>query len=538
MSFIHIVWTIASNNIWTIYVNNKLFSIFKNKINTVYFTKNYFGYNDTDNVNPYNGYVDDFRIYKRELTADEVRTLFTFKSYKYSSLVKKTTGYNLNNYNYTYAYLWQDNIAYKYDNNNAVKNLLNSFHLNGFSIHFIFKLYNKLASVKILNIVEDLVSIYINADGEFFFKVSNTFVSTFIMPDIFYIVDLICTISNGQITLKLYLNGIPSVSQSNMYNNALYNVTGSFVLRKNSDFGVSFLLQDFRIYDFPLVSEQIMHLQVGAISYGSIGTITDTYQLERWQDNTSSSHYITYNAGYVGIKTISPQTLLHVGSSTYSSTGTFKFFNNTNTNIQTTTSIGNICAYFDSSIIVKNKIISSSDVRIKTNISDINDDTALQKIMLIEPKTYNYIEPSKTRDKVYGFIAQQIREVIPEAVTIQRYIIPDIFTVASCSQNVLALSDVSFDNIYPYITKLSIIDLNGIQNLYTVTNVDNELHTISVDKNIDGNKVFIYGREVDDFHALDKSYIFTLNVCATQQLAEKIDRLLKRISYIEHISNT
>jgi hypothetical protein len=537
-TYIHVVWTISSNNIWTIYVNNKSFNVNYSKINSAFFQKNYFAYNDTDGVYPYDGDIDDFRIYTRELTADEVRTLFTFQSYKYRSRVKNTIGYNLNNYNYTYGYLWQDNIAYKYNNNNAVKNLLNSFHLNGFSIHFIFKLYNKLASVKILNIVEDLVSIYINSDGEFFFKVSNTYVSTFIKSDVFYIVDLICSISNGQITLKLYLNGISSISQSNVYNNALYNVTGSFVLRKNSDFGVSFLLQDFRIYNFPLTTEQIMHLQVGATSYGSIGTITDTYQLERWQDSISSSRYITYNAGYVGIKTITPQTLLHVGSSTYSSTGSFKYFNGTNSYLQTTTNIGNICAFFDSSIIIKNTIISSSDARIKMNINDINDDTALQKILSIEPKTYNYIEPSKTNDKVYGFIAQQIREVIPEAVTIQRYIIPDIFTVAQCSQNVLSLSGVSFNNIYPYITKLSIIDLNGIQNLYTVTNIDNELHTISVDKNIDGNKVFIYGREVDDFHALDKSYIFTLNVCATQILAEKIDNLLKRISYIEHISNT
>lgn len=543
-SFIHIVWTISSDNTWKIYINgsnksknNISFNVNNTRIiSPISFTKNYFAYNDTDAVYPYYGSIDDFRIYTRELTHNEVKTLYT---YNYSTWLTRTIGYNLNNYNYTYGYLWQDNIAYKYSNINNVKNLLNSFHTNGFSIHFIFKLYYKLASVKILNIVEDLISIYIDTNGEVFFKVSNTYISTFIKPDVFYIVDLICSISNGQITLKMYLNGIPSISQSNVYNNALYNVTGSFVLRQNSDFGVSFLLQDFRIYDFPLVSEQIMHLQVGATSYGSIGTITDTYQLERWQDSnpyTSSTRYITYNAGYVGIKTITPQTLLHVGSSTYSSTGSFKFFNNTSTNLQTTSTIGNICASFDSSIIVKNKIISSSDVRIKMNISDINDDSALQKIMSIEPKIYNYIDPVR-KQKVYGFIAQQIREVIPEAVTIQRYIIPDIFTVASCSQNVLSSSDVSFDNIYPYITKLSIIDLNGMQNLYTVTNVNNELHTITVDKNIDGNKVFIYGREVDDFHALDKSYIYTLNVCATQKLAEKIDNLLKRISYIEHISN-
>ena len=29
------------------------------------------------------------------------------------------------------------------------------------------------------------------------------------------------------------------------------------------------------------------------------------------------------------------------------------------------------------------------------------------------------------------------------------------------------------------------------------------------------NKIFIHGTEIDDFHTLDKNYIFTLNVCAT-----------------------
>jgi hypothetical protein len=31
-------------------------------------------------------------------------------------------------------------------------------------------------------------------------------------------------------------------------------------------------------------------------------------------------------------------------------------------------------------------------------------------------------------------------------------------------------------------------------------------------------KIFVYGVEIDDFHTLSKEYIFTLNVCATQEL--------------------
>ncbi len=47
------------------------------------------------------------------------------------------------------------------------------------------------------------------------------------------------------------------------------------------------------------------------------------------------------------------------------------------------------------------------------------------------------------------------------------------------------------------------------------------------------NKIFIYGTEIDDFHTLDKSYIFTLNVCATQELHRKILSQEARIKELE-----
>ncbi len=53
--------------------------------------------------------------------------------------------------------------------------------------------------------------------------------------------------------------------------------------------------------------------------------------------------------------------------------------------------------------------------------------------------------------------------------------------------------------------------------------------------------MFIYGSKVDDFHTLDKSYIHTLNVCATQELYKliqqqniKIQDLQNRISILEN----
>ena len=35
--------------------------------------------------------------------------------------------------------------------------------------------------------------------------------------------------------------------------------------------------------------------------------------------------------------------------------------------------------------------------------------------------------------------------------------------------------------------------------------------------------ITIHGTEIDDFHTLDKSYIFTLNVCATQELHRRME---------------
>ena len=42
-----------------------------------------------------------------------------------------------------------------------------------------------------------------------------------------------------------------------------------------------------------------------------------------------------------------------------------------------------------------------------------------------------------------------------------------------------------------------------------------------------------HGTEVEDFHTLSKEYIFTLNVCATQELHRKIISQEERIRELE-----
>jgi hypothetical protein len=57
-------------------------------------------------------------------------------------------------------------------------------------------------------------------------------------------------------------------------------------------------------------------------------------------------------------------------------------------------------------------------------------------------------------------------------------------------------------------------------------------NTIMLNKPIDTPKVFVYGSHVQDFNVLDKTYIYTLNICATQTLTEKIKQLKARINAV------
>lgn len=86
-----------------------------------------------------------------------------------------------------------------------------------------------------------------------------------------------------------------------------------------------------------------------------------------------------------------------------------------------------ICANFDGGGVTAHAFYAGysiqfqSDSRIKKEIHGIDDSEALEKLRRLKPSTYKYKEPAlsrRTTDKVYGFIAQEVAEVLPYAVKI------------------------------------------------------------------------------------------------------------------------
>jgi hypothetical protein len=184
----------------------------------------------------------------------------------------------------------------------------------------------------------------------------------------------------------------------------------------------------------------------------------------------------------------------------------------------------NICAKFNGAGWFTNYVMASSDSRIKEDIQDINDDNALQSILSIEPKTYKYVDKFERGDKkVYGFIAQQIRDVIPEAVSIQTSYIPNIYLVADYNRNVITLSSQPTKVIIKVDDKIKCYDKDNKELLVEVIEVIDDLTFRIKDIEYSDTKIFVYGTFVDDFHTLNKDYIFTLNVCATQELHRRIE---------------
>ena len=184
----------------------------------------------------------------------------------------------------------------------------------------------------------------------------------------------------------------------------------------------------------------------------------------------------------------------------------------------------NVCAKFNLDVWSTGTIFVSSDIRIKEDIQDIIDDTALQSILSIEPKTYKYVDKLVRGDKkVFGFIAQQIREVIPEAITIEKSYIPNIYLVADYIDSVITLSSQPTKVIIKMNDKIKCYDKDNKDILVEVIEVIDDLTFRIKEIEYTDTKIFVYGTFVDDFHTLNKDYIFTLNVCATQELHRRIE---------------
>ena len=185
--------------------------------------------------------------------------------------------------------------------------------------------------------------------------------------------------------------------------------------------------------------------------------------------------------------------------------------------------------------------IWGSDKRIKNDIVEVNDSRALDMINKIESKEYHYTDPLRRKEmKTIGFIAQEVKEVFPNAVSLQQEYIPDelrvienpVWTINDSGNNILTIDDLDLSDNHTGSCKFYVSnDPSGNDEVFKEIMVEDDKQSFIFQEK--WNNVFFYGKQINDFHALDKAQIFALHHSAIQELSRKNDAKEQRIQQLE-----
>ena len=317
--------------------------------------------------------------------------------------------------------------------------------------------------------------------------------------------------------------------------------------------------------------------------------VTFYSDISGWVGHGSGFNYVPAN-GRVGIGRNSPECPLHIdGYNSASTGGAYRHYDlSGDLGQQTEASVA--LSIKATNGIVSDNMLTISDRRIKKEIEDVNDDECLVKLRQLEPKTYKYQNVAEKGDKrVYGFIAQQVETICPEAVKTTRNMIPNILELCEAENNVITFSSFNTSNLVSNASTLEVIGIDGGSHEIEILDVI-DAKTIKVDtdlskwlgsvdengnvitetttttltpeeyeeledkdgyveedgswaktttKNV-GKNIVVKGQVVDDFKILNKDYLWTIATSALQQVdrelqAEKArnDELQVRLQALE-----
>lgn len=217
-----------------------------------------------------------------------------------------------------------------------------------------------------------------------------------------------------------------------------------------------------------------------------------------------------------------------------------------NTSLITSTNYDNISIYVEMDkvdIAAKNWIhsgigfIQSSDQRIKTDIKTYNSSVALEQLNALRVVSYKKIE-TPLQEEV-GFIAQEVHKILPNAIQKMKMYIPNIHKWFPCTyddkKHTISVDNSSLNLVYK--EHIQIKDDKGVA--YSCIVIDTEYNAVLYLTEFLTNppsikdKVFLYGKSVDDFMSLNKDDIFSIAVSSIQMLDQKVTDLTTRLESLE-----
>jgi len=240
---------------------------------------------------------------------------------------------------------------------------------------------------------------------------------------------------------------------------------------------------------------------------GGIVFNEDSNNIDFRVESNNNSNMLFVDAGNdrVGIG-VTPRFPLHVKTQTAynlsSSYDYYKYFNKSSSIYLSGTSDGvhDASIYAEGAIMTTDRFKAISDKRVKKDITPII--SSIKTIEKLNPVHYKKIDSFEYGDKLnYGFIAQELEKVIPEAVTIGTGNIPIL----------KPFDKVDFEDNIVY----TLLVNNGDE-------IKEQKYTTKDDK--PEGDIIVKSKEVNDFRSVTYDYVFTIAVDAIQEQQDIIEK--------------
>ena len=173
----------------------------------------------------------------------------------------------------------------------------------------------------------------------------------------------------------------------------------------------------------------------------------------------------------------------------------------------------------------KRRFLVHSDRRIKTEIEDVNNTEALDIVNKIPCRKYYYSDPERqmSLNKTIGFIAQEVKEHLPQAITIGTDM---VFDEKLCIENpiwngnILTIEGLVFTDNHTGKCRFEVRDGESEIGETIILTVNDDKKTFTFEK--PWKQLILLTKEVNDFHALDKAKIFALHHAALQEVDRQL----------------
>jgi hypothetical protein len=222
------------------------------------------------------------------------------------------------------------------------------------------------------------------------------------------------------------------------------------------------------------------------------------------RDGGTVRMFFNSSNGAVGIGTTNPTQARLVVNGSQSNTFAYGYLNSSGSTGSSGSATNNYSIYANARI-AASEFNAFSDARIKKVKGVSNNAKDLATLANIRITDYTHIDSiAKGNKEVKKVIAQELKMVYPQAVSTMTDVVPDIYKQAEINNGFVNLPT----------------DLQAGEKVKVIFATGEEILEVT-----EAGKVFVFGRQVEDFHTVDYEALSTLNISATQELLKRIEAL-------------